>query len=141
MVFVTFLRLIEQMILELMSLLKFIMPELLQKSTATLQRIFKLTNMESDFGRKRIEEAKTILNPFVMRRIKADVLKDLPPKTEETMLVPLTDEQRMYYREIQEKQRQSILTMSDDDKSKLKTMKNTYCQLRKVCKLDYSYYP
>ena len=115
-----------------MSLLKFIMPELLQKSTATLQRIFKLTHHESDFGKKRIEEAKTILEPFVMRRIKSDVLKDLPPKTEETILVPLTDEQQMYYREIQENQRKAILTLSEDDKSRLKTMKNTYCQLRKV---------
>ena len=46
---------------ELISLLKFIMPDLLQKSSATLNKIFKLRNSESDFAKQRVKEAKTIL--------------------------------------------------------------------------------
>ena len=49
------------LILELISLLKFIMPDLLQKSSATLNKIFKLRNSESEFARQRVDEAKTIL--------------------------------------------------------------------------------
>jgi len=41
--------------------MKFIMPELLQKSSATLNKIFKLRNTESDFARQRVAEAKQIL--------------------------------------------------------------------------------
>jgi hypothetical protein len=37
------------------------MPDLLQKSSATLNKIFKLSNQESDFARNRVAEAKTIL--------------------------------------------------------------------------------
>ena len=64
-----------------MSLLKFIMPEMLEKSTSTLTKIFQLSNSESDFARKRALEAKAILDPFVMRRIKvcffSDVLRNI----------------------------------------------------------------
>jgi len=47
--------------IELVSLIKFLMPDLLQKSSNTLQRIFKLRNQESEFAKKRVAEARTIL--------------------------------------------------------------------------------
>ena len=58
---------------ELMSLLKFIMPEMLEKSSSSLTKIFQLSNSESDFARQRALEAKAILDPFVMRRIKVRI--------------------------------------------------------------------
>ena len=51
---------------ELISLLKFIMPDLLQKSSATLNKIFKLRNSESDFAKQRVKEAKTILQVLLL---------------------------------------------------------------------------
>ena len=57
-----------------MSLLKFIMPEMLEKSSSSLTKIFQLSNSESDFARQRALEAKAILDPFVMRRIKVKFL-------------------------------------------------------------------
>ena len=58
-----------------MSLLKFIMPEMLEKSSSSLTKIFQLSNSESDFARQRALEAKAILDPFVMRRIKVKNLQ------------------------------------------------------------------
>ena len=130
---------------ELMSLLKFIMPELLENSTATLKKIFKLSSSESDFARQRVAEAKSILDPFVMRRIKSDVLKgktsfifytcmkhylDLPPKTDETIKVKMTDTQTMYYNEILDQTRTKL------DPNDPKAMKNYWIQLRKVMRIQ-----
>lgn len=119
-------------LLELMSLLKFIMPDLLQKSSATLQKIFKLRNSESDFARQRVFEAKTILQPFVLRRVKADVLKDLPPKVEETIMVDLTDQQKMFYYEIQDRVRSRLNVAQNGEDASKTQLKNEFMQLRKV---------
>lgn len=39
-----------------------------------------------------------ILQPMMLRRVKADVLKDLPPKREYVLYAPLTDEQTTLYK-------------------------------------------
>lgn len=44
-----------------------------------------------------------ILQPMMLRRIKADVLKDLPPKREYVLYAPLTKEQTALYRVIADK--------------------------------------
>ncbi|KAJ2358730.1 DNA-dependent ATPase fun30 [Coemansia sp. RSA 2618] len=44
-----------------------------------------------------IEQAKTLLRPFVLRRRKCDVLSDLPSKTENIVKVELTPTQRALY--------------------------------------------
>ncbi|KAJ1740826.1 DNA-dependent ATPase fun30 [Coemansia sp. RSA 989] len=44
-----------------------------------------------------IEQAKTLLRPFVLRRRKCDVLNDLPSKTENIVNVELTPTQRKLY--------------------------------------------
>ncbi|KAJ2310294.1 DNA-dependent ATPase fun30 [Coemansia sp. RSA 2705] len=44
-----------------------------------------------------IEQAKTLLRPFVLRRRKCDVLNDLPSKTENIVKVDLTAAQRTLY--------------------------------------------
>ncbi|KAJ2498052.1 DNA-dependent ATPase fun30 [Coemansia sp. RSA 1972] len=44
-----------------------------------------------------IEQAKTLLRPFVLRRRKCDVLSDLPSKTENIVKVELTKTQRALY--------------------------------------------
>ncbi|KAI8319929.1 hypothetical protein GQ54DRAFT_299009 [Martensiomyces pterosporus] len=44
-----------------------------------------------------IEQAKTLLRPFVLRRRKADVLGDLPSKTEFIVRLDLTENQRRLY--------------------------------------------
>lgn len=119
-------------LLELMSLLKFIMPEMLEKSTSTLTKIFQLSNSESDFARKRALEAKAILDPFVMRRIKANVLKDLPPKTDETMNVKLPDFQRAFYDEIKTNARLELAKRENGSEGTQKRLKNFYMELRKT---------
>ncbi|CUT99656.1 SWI:SNF matrix associated [Echinococcus multilocularis] len=51
----------------------------------------------SQFERERVEQAKQLLKPFCLRRLKSQVLQQLPPKTEETVRVPFTESQRIAY--------------------------------------------
>lgn len=118
-------------LLELMSLLKFIMPDLLQNSSTTLTKIFQLSSSDSDFARQRAVEAKAILDPFVMRRIKANVLKDLPPKTDETIRVEMNPDQIEQYKELKALALEELAKRAESDTGKHK-LRNTYMQLRKV---------
>lgn len=88
-------------LVELMSLLIFVMPDMFSSKTPQLKQMFSAVS-KSDEGRSRfekeqIEHAKRIMKPFVLRRLKSEVLQDLPPKEEETKFCPMTEFQRSTY--------------------------------------------
>lgn len=49
------------------------------------------------FEREQIEQAKRIMKPFVLRRLKCDVLQDLPKKTDHITHVPMVPAQKIQY--------------------------------------------
>lgn len=55
------------------------------------------------------EELHKIIKPFLLRRTKSEVAKDLPPLTEKVILCEMTPEQKDYYEEIKSRYRNSIL--------------------------------
>lgn len=60
---------------------------------------------------KNYDELKTILNLFILRRMKKDVLNELPDKTEEIIYCDMGDEQRKLYSAIKIAVKQAILNM------------------------------
>ncbi|XP_014209606.1 SWI/SNF-related matrix-associated actin-dependent regulator of chromatin subfamily A containing DEAD/H box 1 homolog [Copidosoma floridanum] len=81
-------------LLELMSLLIFVMPSMFASKQNDLKNLFsknpKINANKSDeakplFEEEQINNAKQIMKPFVLRRLKSDVLKDLPTKSEEVI--------------------------------------------------------
>ena len=44
-----------------------------------------------------MSQAKKIMQPFVLRRLKKDVLKDLPKKTEEIIYCEMIEKQKFKY--------------------------------------------
>ncbi|KAJ3169478.1 hypothetical protein HDU88_000668 [Geranomyces variabilis] len=97
-------------LMELLALLSFIMPKLFSNISA-IAKLFNVTNPgESGFlSKQRIERAKKIMAPFVLRRKKAQVLTDLPAKTQEVVLCTATDRQRELYEGIIAESRQTML--------------------------------
>lgn len=97
---------------ELWSLLNFILPDIFH-DLQLFQQWFnfdELVNLKSDrkddevneFIEKNIQNnliknLHTILKPFILRRLKKDVIKDLPPKKEYLIHLPLTDYQKKLY--------------------------------------------
>lgn len=99
-------------LLELMSLLAFVMPHMFSGKTDDLKSLFqknakskttKKTEGDDDeppFEQSQITQAKRIMKPFVLRRLKRDVLQDLPQKTNHTELCSMSSRQNMLYKDL-----------------------------------------
>jgi len=83
---------------ELWSLFDFVMPALLGKM-ATFKQKFQ-TPIERSGDQTRLLALRERVSPFVLRRMKEQVAKDLPPKTELLRPVELEGEQRDLYESI-----------------------------------------
>ncbi|XP_045609642.2 SWI/SNF-related matrix-associated actin-dependent regulator of chromatin subfamily A containing DEAD/H box 1 homolog [Procambarus clarkii] len=89
-------------LVELMSILIYVMPQLFDSKKEELKRVFSMFPKgdgggKGKFERERIEQAKRIMKPFFLRRLKCDVLKDLPPKHDEIIHVPMSKRQQKIY--------------------------------------------
>ncbi len=65
--------------------------------------------IERDKDREQQRLLKRIVSPFILRRTKTDVLNELPEKTEMTVKVELSPEERALYEELREETQQSLV--------------------------------
>ncbi|HYX35307.1 MAG TPA: DEAD/DEAH box helicase, partial [Oligoflexus sp.] len=95
---------IENHLGEMRSLLRFLNPDFLDTRTwaKTLQK-------NSDLKDPHIAFLKKALKPLILRRTKAQVLQDLPPKIEHTIICELEGEQRRHYDELREHYQRHLL--------------------------------
>ncbi|MHA1886184.1 MAG: DEAD/DEAH box helicase, partial [Promethearchaeota archaeon] len=91
---------IENRLDELWSLFNFLNPGLLG-SLNEFRKTF-VNPIENYQNTEKIEVLKTIIDPFILRRIKTDkkVIKDLPEKNEILIYINLSDSQSILYKEI-----------------------------------------
>ncbi|PIO37654.1 hypothetical protein AB205_0082080, partial [Aquarana catesbeiana] len=103
---------VQNNLLELMSLLNFVMPHMFSSSTSELKRMFsskaKSTDEQSIFEKGRIAHAKRIMRPFILRRVKSEVLKQLPPKQDHIKFCPLSKKQQQMYNDLMNKLKRSV---------------------------------
>ncbi|MGF1530269.1 MAG: DEAD/DEAH box helicase [Puniceicoccaceae bacterium] len=85
---------IENHLSDIWSIFRFLMPGLLGNQKDFLARL------QGQGREKAIEELRVQLAPFMLRRTKQMVARELPPKIENISLCPLTDPQRRAYREL-----------------------------------------
>ncbi|HQR33927.1 MAG TPA: SNF2-related protein [Blastocatellia bacterium] len=102
---------IENHLGELWSLFDFLNPGMLGSAS-----VFKLTGNSArnpdDETRKLLSQA---LRPFILRRTKEQVAKDLPPKLEQTLFCELEPAQRKLYDELRDHYRNSLLGRIESD--------------------------
>jgi SWI/SNF-related matrix-associated actin-dependent regulator of chromatin subfamily A containing DEAD/H box 1 len=101
---------------ELASILAFIMPDIFQEVGEDLDVVFKHKAKVKDadshstlLSAQRIQRARTMMTPFVLRRKKVQVLKHLPEKTTRVEYCTLTDTQKKLYSAQLEKQKKVLL--------------------------------
>lgn len=86
---------IENRLSELWSIFDFLMPGFLYSQKEFEQRFAIPVTKNKD--KEAMEKLKKMTSPFLMRRRKEDVLKDLPAKLEEVRYVPISGEQQKLY--------------------------------------------
>ncbi|KAH6638133.1 SNF2 family N-terminal domain-containing protein [Boeremia exigua] len=106
---------------ELMSILGFLMPDVFyDKQDDSVQEMLQIlfkhkakvtesTSHSTLLSAQRVQRARTMLTPFILRRKKAQVLKHLPKKTCRVEYCELTDTQKTLYNEQLQKQRKILL--------------------------------
>ena len=106
---------IENHIGELWSLLEFLNPGMLGSDTV-FKRYAGSSNVE---GEDRGMLAKA-LRPFILRRTKSEVVKDLPDKTEATLYCDMEAEQKRTYDELRVHYRDALLKKDSDELNRSK---------------------
>jgi SNF2 family DNA or RNA helicase len=98
---------IENRLSEIWSIFDFVSPGLL----GDLSRFEEKFARPIDRGDKgAAEKLRAAIHRFVLRRDKLDVAKDLPPKIEQDILVPMADEQTKLYAQILRQVRDSVMS-------------------------------
>ncbi|XP_067902102.1 SWI/SNF-related matrix-associated actin-dependent regulator of chromatin subfamily A containing DEAD/H box 1-like [Heterodontus francisci] len=117
-------------LLELMSLLNFVMPNMFSSSTSEIRRMFssktKILEQQNTFEKGRILHAKKIMKPFILRRVKREVLQQLPPKQDRIEICSMSDKQEQAYTALYKRLKKSI---NNNEKNELC---NVMMQLRKM---------
>ncbi len=99
---------IENHLGELWNLFRFINPGLLGSSQTFKERYAHPIELrDDDCARDRL---KSLIRPFILRRLKREVLTELPPRTEITHLVEFDESQRTFYESLR---RQALSRISE----------------------------
>ncbi|KAM0881760.1 hypothetical protein ACQ4PT_032744 [Festuca glaucescens] len=114
---------------ELWSLLNFLLPEIFS-SADTFDEWFQISG-END-QQEVVQQLHKVLRPFLLRRLKSDVEKGLPPKKETILKVGMSQMQKQYYRALLQKDLEVINAGGER-----KRLLNIAMQLRKCCNHPY----
>ena len=85
-----------------------------------------------------ISQLHKLLRPFVLRRLKADVERSMPPKTETILFASLTKCQRDVYKSLLK--RDASLLGKEDGSCSRASIANIAMQLRKCCNHPYLFH-
>ncbi|CAD7698507.1 unnamed protein product [Ostreobium quekettii] len=116
---------------ELWALLNFLLPEVF----ASAERFEEWFNLEEGGKEKEaevVQQLHKVLRPFLLRRVKSDVERGLPPKKEAILKIGMSAMQRKWYAAILQKDIGAI--NGGADRSRLL---NIVMQLRKCCNHPY----
>ncbi|KAG0478506.1 hypothetical protein HPP92_013225 [Vanilla planifolia] len=114
---------------ELWALLNFLLPEIFS-SAETFDEWFQISG-END-QQEVVQQLHKVLRPFLLRRLKSDVEKGLPPKKETILKVGMSQMQKHYYRALLQKDLEVVNAGGER-----KRLLNIAMQLRKCCNHPY----
>ncbi|KAG9459796.1 hypothetical protein H6P81_004304 [Aristolochia fimbriata] len=114
---------------ELWSLLNFLLPEIFS-SAETFDEWFQISGDNDQ--QEVVQQLHKVLRPFLLRRLKSDVEKGLPPKKETILKVGMSQMQKQYYRALLQKDLEVVNAGGER-----KRLLNIAMQLRKCCNHPY----
>ena len=124
---------IENKLEELWSVFDFLMPGFLMSIS---EFNFRYVNPIMERGDKTVEKRlKLQIYPFILRRMKRDVAKDLPDKVENIAYCELTDEQKDFYLQVLDSTKEELFKSIEEnglEKSRLSIF-SALLRLRQIC--------
>lgn len=122
---------IENRLSEMWSIFDFLMPGILG-SYAHFRERFEMPILSGDDAVQR--KLQAFIGPFILRRLKSEVLKDLPDKIENVITVKLQGEQRKLYAALEQRLRDTLTRQSNPDFNEGKLLVLAQLtKLRQVC--------
>ncbi len=123
---------IENKLSELWSIFDYLMPGFLYGYTR-FRALFEEPIVASN-DKAASAKLKAMVHPFILRRLKSDVLKDLPAKVEESVIIKLGDEQKKLYDAHAQRLRLYLSKQSPEEfkKNKLEILAEL-TKLRQIC--------
>ncbi|CCK70892.1 uncharacterized protein KNAG_0F02250 [Huiozyma naganishii CBS 8797] len=119
---------------ELWALLNFLLPDIFSNSQ-DFDAWFSSEASEEN-KEKIVKQLHTVLQPFLLRRIKSEVETSLLPKQEMNLYVGMSSMQRKWYKQILEKDIDAVNGSNGNKESKTRLL-NIVMQLRKCCNHPY----
>ena len=123
---------IENSLSELWSLFEYIMPNFLMTHSRFTMRFEKPIINGNE---KALSDLNSRIRPFILRRMKKEVLNDLPDKLEEKILTDMTDEQKKVYLSYMNELKTDIFGEINEngiEKSRIKILA-ALTRLRQIC--------
>jgi hypothetical protein len=110
---------------ELWALLKFANGSVFDSKEEFLEKFGQLTDSDQ------VDQLHAVLKPYLLRRVKEDVEKSMPPKTETILEVSLTPSQKKFYKAIYERNTTFLFKGAKPKNSP--SLMNVMMELRKCC--------
>ena len=110
---------------ELWALLKFANGSIFDSKEDFLEKFGQLTDSDQ------VNQLHAVLKPYLLRRVKEDVEKSMPPKTETILEVSLTPSQKKFYKAIYERNTSFLFKGAKPKNSP--SLMNVMMELRKCC--------
>jgi len=122
---------IENHLGELWNLFNFINPGLLGSLSKFNERYAQaIENQQDHVVQQRL---KKLLRPFILRRLKNDVLTELPPRTEVTLHIELSSEERAFYEALRRNAMQAIAEAAEHQGNPQLKVLAEIMKLRRAC--------
>ncbi|MDO9103528.1 MAG: DEAD/DEAH box helicase [Methylovulum sp.] len=122
---------IENHLGELWNLFNFINPGLLGSISKFNERYAQAIENGHDHAVQ--QRLKKLLRPFILRRLKNDVLTELPPRTEVTLHVELSNEERAFYEALRRNAMQAIADAAQQQGNPQLKVLAEIMKLRRAC--------
>ena len=106
---------IENHLGELWSIFRFLNPGLLGTQQQFMQHFISPIEKDNDADAR--QHLKKLIQPFILRRTKTQVLDELPPKTEITLEIPLTEGERALYEAVRSNALESLAKEGGEQQS------------------------
>ena len=118
---------------ELWSIFDFVMPGYLFSNKVFKNKFEK--SIIKDDDKEAMDKLRKMVSPFILRRIKKEVLKELPDKTETIMYSQMDDEQEKIYKSYLKKAKEKLSEEIEEkgfEKSRIKIL-SIITRLRQIC--------